>query len=692
MKPLLLEIGAEEIPAGYIAPALNALEEILLKKLSTARIGHGAAKTFGTPRRLAISVADVAEKQTPVTTEVLGPPEKIAFDNEGRPTTAAEKFAEKVGLSVSQLGVTETPKGRYVSAVTADAGQTTETLLATLLPEVICAIPFPKTMRWADQHVLFARPIHAILALFGARVIPFELAAVQSAAWTWGHSIMHREKIPVPAPEAYADILRQADVIADITERKNKIADEIKLAAETVGGRVLPDETLLDIVTNLVEYPVPVAGNFDPAYLELPGEILITAMREHQKYFAVVDDAGKLLPHFIAVNNTRTRDTALSVKGHERVLRARLEDARFFYRTDRSADLDTWVNRLKSVMFQAKLGSVFDKVVRIGKITQYLAGRIGCPAETAAHAARAAYLCKADLMSQAVGEFPKLQGIMGRVYALAAGEPPAVASAIEEHYQPIYSGGALPRSTAGALVAIADKMDTICGCFSAGLIPSGAADPYALRRQAIGIIQTLLEKKFSFSLTALITTCTALFPVASDEAAAETGQRVYDFFSGRMTHLLVDAGFSKDVVAAVTAVTVDQVPDVWNRVAALEALKAEPDFDPLAIAFKRVVNIIKKSETARGATLNETLFEAPCEGELYAEFKKIRDKVTDNLKSGRFEEALRRIAALRGAVDAFFDGVLVMAEDEPIRNNRLALLREISDLFAMVADFSKLST
>ncbi|MDY0255351.1 MAG: glycine--tRNA ligase subunit beta [Tenuifilaceae bacterium] len=692
MKRLLFEIGAEEIPAGYIEPALKALQENLLKKLTHARIDHGAATTFGTPRRLAVSVADVAEKQTPVTTEVMGPPEKVAFDATGQPTMAARKFAEKVGLSVAELGVTETPKGRYLCAVTADAGKSTETLLETILPELITAIPFPKTMKWADKQVLFARPIHSILALFGTKVVSFSFAGLQSDAWTWGHSIMRREQIPVPSPEAYVDILREADVIADITERKNRIIDEIQRCAEKVGGRVLPDEALLDIVTQLVECPLPVVGNFDAGYLELPGEILITAMREHQKYFAIIDASGSLMPHFIAINNTRTRDVALSVRGHERVLRARLEDARFFYRTDRAVALETWVSRLNNVLFQAKLGSVYDKVVRIGKIAEYLTAQLPCPPETAAHAIRAAFLCKADLMSQTVGEFPKLQGIMGRVYALAAGEPAAVATAIEEHYQPTYSGGALPQSLAGAVVAIADKIDTICGCFSAGLIPTGAADPYALRRQAIGIIQILLERNVSVSLMALIQTGTALFSSTADQNSAETAQKVYDFFSGRMTHLLSDLGYSRDVVAAVTSVTVDHVPNVWNRVRALEKLKAEPDFEPLAIAFKRVVNIIKKSDTAVGAALNEGLFEAPCEGDLLNAFKKVRAQVADNLNNHCFEEALRQIASLRGAVDAFFDGVMVMAEDETIRANRLALLGQISDLFAMFADFSKLST
>jgi glycyl-tRNA synthetase beta chain len=692
MKPLLLEIGAEEIPAGYIEPALAALEATLLKQLSQARIDHGASKTYGTPRRLAVSVMDVAEKQAQVEIETLGPPEKVAFDDAGAPTMAAVKFAEKMGLSVDALGVKETPKGRYLNAVTTDGGKPTATLLAGMLAEIIRAIPFPKTMKWGEGQILFARPIQSLLALFGTEPIHFTLGDIQSGAWSWGHSIMRREKLPVASPEDYTETLRAGLVIADISERKAAISAAIETAAASVGGRVLPDAALLDIVTNLVEFPVPVVGKFDADYLELPSEVLITAMREHQKYFAIVDGAGNLLPHFIAINNTRIQDAALAAKGHERVLRARLEDARFFYRSDRAASSDAWVNQLKKVLFQARLGSVHDKVVRIGALTGYLADEIQADPEVKRQALRAAQLCKADLVSQVVGEFPKLQGVMGRVYAALSGEPAAVAAAIEEHYQPSYSGGALPASLPGALVALADKMDSICGCFSVGLIPTGTADPYALRRQAIGILQILLDRKLPFSLPAFIETATKPFSEVAKEPPSAIVRKVSDFFISRMTGLLVEAGFSRDAVSAVTAVSVDRVPDVWDRVRVLEKLKADPDFEPLAIAFKRVVNIIKKAETDISGRVDEALFEAPSEGDLYRAYQEVARQVEESLTGGRFDAALRQIASLRSAVDAFFDGVLVMAEDAAVRANRLALLGRISELFALFADFSKLST
>ncbi len=501
MKTLLLEIGTEEIPAGYIAPALAALESMLTQKLADARIAHGRIQTFGTPRRLSVTVAELAARQKRLTSEVLGPPRKVGYDSDGRPTTAAVKFAEKVGLPVNRLGVAATPKGEYLSATVTDPGVATTALLKTVLPDIILAIPFPKRMRWADLTISFARPIHSLLALYGGSRIGFTLGGIRSGRTTFGHRFMHPRSINVAEPAAYVEALRSGFVIVDAAERRRLIAEGAAQAAASVGGHILPDEELLGTVTQLVEYPAVAVGRFAEAFLELPAEVLITAMREHQKYFAVVDAGGRLLPHFVAVNNTPVQDMAVVVRGHERVLRARLEDAKFFFRSDRETSLDTMVEKLKSVLFQAQLGSIYDKVRRVRELSRFVADRIGGDPELGGQVERAAWLCKADLVSQMVGEFPKLQGIMGRVYAKAQGEPAAVASAIEEHYRPTYSGGALPETTVGAVVAIADKLDTICGCFRAGLAPTGAADPYALRRQGIGVIQIMRSHGLAFSLS-----------------------------------------------------------------------------------------------------------------------------------------------------------------------------------------------
>ncbi len=695
MESLLLEIGTEEIPAGYIEPALKAMSSMLLQKMKEARIEHGGARTFGTPRRLAVEVENVAVKQKSLTTEVMGPPESVGFDENGNPTVAAKKFAEKVGISVKNITVKETKKGLYLCAKKTERGLATRTALKNILPDVILSTPFPKTMKWGDLSIEFARPIHSILALLGDKTIPFVLGNIKSGRYTFGHSFMHPGRIKVSDPASYIETLRSVNVVVDIKERKELVEKDISKVAAELGGRVLHDSELVDIVKNLIEYPAVVAGKFDTKFLELPSEVLITAMREHQRYFAVIDENDNLMPCFIAVNNTPARDMALVAKGHERVLRARLEDARFFYKSDLEVPVDDWVEKLKGILFQASLGSVYEKVVRIQRIAEFLADEADHDTELKTYVSRAAWLCKADLVSQVVVEFPKLQGVMGRVYALVAKEPETVATAIEEHYRPTYSGGPLPETIAGALLGIADKIDSICGCFSVGLIPTGASDPYALRRQGIGIIQIMLDKGFSFSLKEMIEKSLTFFGERSEQEIKEIAEKVHIFLQNRMAHLLEEEGFSKDVISSVVSVSIDHVPNVWRRVRSLEKLKAEPDFEPLGVAFKRVVNIIKKSGPERASVeekdVDEKLFQHECESELYAAYKDVKNKVSENLNQGFFDQALLDIASLRGAVDAFFDGVLVMAEDARIRGNRLALLRYIADLFGIFADFSKIS-
>jgi glycyl-tRNA synthetase beta chain len=691
MKTLLLEIGTEEIPAGYIEPALAALGSTLAQKLDEARIAHGAVRTYGTPRRLAVMVDGVAPRQTSQRSEVLGPPRKAAYDAEGRPTIAAVKFAEKVGVPVDKLTVIATPRGEYLNAVVTAAGITTAAVLKTLLPEAILATPFPKSMRWADLSISFARPIVSILALFGTGVIPFDVGNVRSGRTCLGHRFMHPKKIRISEPSVYAEALRPAFVVVDAAERRKWIADAATQAAAAAGGRVLPDAGLLDINTYLVEYPAVAVGRFSDEFLELPAEVLITAMREHQKYFAVIDAAGALLPRFIAVNNTPVKDMAVVVRGHERVLRARLEDAKFFYRSDRAVPLDRQVEKLKNVLFQAQLGSVYDKVNRVQALARYVAEQSGGDADFCRQVERAAWLCKADLVSQVVGEFPKLQGVMGRVYAGVQGEPAAVATAIEEHYRPTASGGALPETPAGAVLAIADKMDTICGCFRAGLIPTGAADPYALRRQGIGVVQIMRRRDFRFALAAVVRHSLGLFD-GSGAASADTSEKVMGFIDGRLASILVEEGFAKDTVAAVLVAGVGSVPALWQRAQALQQLKDKPDFEPIAVSFKRVVNIIRRAEGFSAGTVEEGLLTHPSESGLLAAYRSVHGQVQDDLARGRYAEALARVATLRPSVDAFFDDVMVMAEDAQVRQNRLSLLALVAGLFDTFADFSKLST
>jgi glycyl-tRNA synthetase beta chain len=694
MDRLLLEIGTEEIPAGYIQPALKALAEKLAARLADARIDHDQIRTYGTPRRLVVEVEQVAERQQAVVENILGPPEKVAFDQKRNPTMAAIRFAEKVGVPVNRLKIEETEKGRYLAVSKTEKGKASRGLLKSILPEVIQALPFPKTMRWADMSIQFARPIQSILALLGSAVIPFSLEGrIKSGRQTCGHMFMNPGHLRIDDAKTYLSRLREAHVVADIAERRNAVVREVEAAAAKLGGRVLPDEELLDIVTNLVEIPFAAAGRFDEGFLTLPREILITAMREHQKYFAVVDpDSDRLLPCFIAVNNTRTRNMKLVATGHERVLRARLSDAQFFYRSDREASMEAWVERLKGVLFQAKLGTMHAKMLRVKEMAAYLASETD--PQLTESVSRAALLCKADLVSQVVVEFPKLQGIMGRVYATVAGEEQEVATAIEEHYRPIYSGASLPASKTGALLAIADKIDSICGCFAVGLLPTGASDPYALRRQAIGIVQIILDQGFNLSLGSLVRKSLGLFAAQSEQEREQIAQRIDQFVLNRISYLLAEQGYAKDVIAAVTSVSADRVADVWARVQALEKMKHLPDFGPLAAAIKRVVNILRKADPKETQSLDVDcdLFQHASESALYQSVQRVRVKVADQLVRGNLEQALLEIASLRGSVDGFFDGVLVMAPEPPIRRNRLALLGVIAELFEKIADFSKIST
>jgi len=696
MSNLLLEIGTEEIPAGYITPALKALSSALLQKLNDARIDHGQAEVYATPRRLAVKVDSLADKQKSIQSEIIGPPARVGFDNQGNPTTAALKFAEKVGVPVKSLVVKATPKGDYLTAAKRQKGAATPTLLKDILPEVILSIPFPKKMRWADLAIEFARPIHTILALWGDKIIRFQLGNVKSNRYTKGHSFMSPAKIKLQTADDYVGSLSSAHVMVDIQERRIQLERAIAEVARKLGGRILPDEELVDIVNNLVEIPVPVAGNFDDKFLEVPDEVLINAMREHQKYFAVVDSANKLMPCFIAVNNTVAKDMAVVAKGHERVLRARLADAQFFYTGDLEITNDDRVQMLKRVIFQAELGTVYEKIERIAAIGEFISTAVESSrtpdiknADLKKQVVRAATLCKSDLVSQVVGEFPKLQGIMGRIYAAIAGESPAVAAAIEEHYRPLYSGGPLPQTLVGAILSIADKIDSICGCFSVGLVPTGASDPYALRRQGIGILQIMQDQGFTFSLAVLIEVSLKQFKPKNQPAIKE---QVNTFLQNRLTNLLVDDGFSKDTVAAVLGVAAESIPDTWRRAGALEQLKAKPDFEPLAMAFKRVVNIIKKADDIQTSDPDPKLFQHKSEEALLNAYELVKSRIENDLAQGLFDRALVKIASLRDPVDAFFEGVMVMAEDTDVRSNRLALLDKIAALFGKFADFSRLST
>ncbi|GFO63027.1 glycine--tRNA ligase subunit beta [Geomonas paludis] len=684
-KDLFLEIGCEEIPAGFVPKAMADMEALMKRELETARIEFGEIVTLGTPRRLVLAVKGMAERQPDAELTAMGPAKSAAYDADGNPTKAAQGFARGQGVEVADLKVVITPKGEYLAAVKSEIGRDTAELLPEMLPRLIGNIPFKKSMRWADFDVRFARPIHWIVALYGGTVVPFAFGNIESGSASRGHRFMANTTFPVRDLPHYLEECERHFVIPDPEKRKAIIRQEIDRVARQAKGNVLPDEALLEQVSFLVEYPSAVHGTFSPDFLVVPREVLITSMREHQRYFSLVDDQGKLLPGFITINNTLTEDPQVVVKGNERVLRARLSDARFFFDEDHKVKLESRVESLKSVVYQAKLGTSYEKMERFRELAKGLAQRHN-PA-VADKAARAATLCKADLVSGMVGEFPEVQGIMGREYALHDGEDAAVANAIAEHYLPTQAGGELPASDIGAFVSLADKTDTICGCFSVGLIPTGSADPYALRRSALGIINIILDKKYREPLSGLIKSSLDLLAGKATRPVEQVYQDVLDFFRGRFVNLMADR-YPSDVVDAVVSVSFDDLVEAAAKIQALAEFRKRDDFAALAGAFKRVGNIVKEGVDTPVAA---ALFQEPAEGALYEAQQQVKQKVDAALSGADYLAALTEIATLKPSVDAFFDKVMVMAEDEKVRQNRLALLTSIARLFGSLADFARLS-
>jgi len=687
MKELLIEIGTEEIPAGFIPQALADLEGLMKKELEAQRIDFEGMKTLGTPRRLVLVIDSVSERQRDVEIRKVGPARQSAFDSQGNPTKAAIGFAKGQSVPVESLEIVQTEKGEYVCALKKETGRPTLDLLPTLLPRVILSVPFQKSMRWADVPIRFARPIHWILALFGGEVIPFDVGNIRSGNVTQGHRFMHPDPILVRDFQSYLEKTREAFILVDPVERIDKIRKEMDREAASIHGKVLMDEELLEEVAFLVEYPVSLCGAFDQTFLALPPEVLIHSMKEHQRYFPVVDEKGKLGPHFICVSNIAPRDRKVVVKGNERVLRARLSDAAYFFHEDMKVPLEKRVEELKKVVFQAKLGTSYEKVMRFQQLALRICERIDPGLKQAVE--RTALLCKADLVTGMVGEFPKLQGVMGREYARRSGEKMEVAEAIHEHYLPGFAGDRLAASPIGDFVGMADKLDTIVGCFGVGLVPTGTADPFALRRQALGIIRIILEKKYPLSLIQLIEESGKLLKEKLERPMEEVKKDVLDFFRARYQYFLLDKGYSSDVIESVLSISFDELLDVQGRIDALREARGWKDFESIVMAYKRAMNILKgisPLKEVRPDRLSE-----PSENDLYEAFFKAKAKIDAFLIKQDYRSALLEMTSMKGPVDEFFDRVMVMVEDEGVRNNRLALLDGIGKLFLRIADFSKLS-
>lgn len=715
---LIFEIGTEELPASFVEPTLQVLAESWRQHAGNVRLGFGAVETHGTPRRLALLVREVAETAEDVEQRAEGPAVAVAFDANGKPTRAAEGFARKFGLEVDQLQRVTTPQGERLLAVRQEKGQPALGLLPELLTKLIAGIPARKSMRWGNEDVTFPRPVRWICAVYGGEVVPVRYGDVISAGVTFGHRFLSPAPMRLTSCDEYVPRLREAKVLVSIPERREKVIEEIDRQAAAIDGRRVEDPELVDTITQLVEWPSGVLGTFDAEALEMPREVLVSEMRGHQKYASIESSEGKLLPAFVAVANTPVRDVAVSRRGYERVLRARLSDAWFFFREDQQRSLDSRVDDLKRVTFQEKLGSIHEKVERLSSVAVSAAGLVGRGEPGLIE--RAALLCKADLTTGMVGEFPELQGVMGREYARVAGEPEEVALAIFEHYLPRGAADELPTTDTGALVGIADRMDTLAGIFAIGKPPSGAADPFGLRRACLGVIRILLGRGYRLQLPDLVDAAVeqhyqrfallsalenheqidkalsspegkkarkkkdSLLP--RDEAIAQ----VLEFFRGRLRAAWSEE-FDTDVVDAVLASGWHDVVDARRRLEALARIKGRPDFQPIALAFGRASNIIEKQASdLQPGPVNASLFREPVEGALDSAAQAAASEVRNALQSGDYDGALRALADLRPAVDAFFDQVLVMAEEADLRENRLRLVQSVQQLFAPIADFGRI--
>jgi len=688
MSELLFEIGTEEIPAGYIQPALDVLAAEAAKKLRALDLAFDSIRTFGTPRRLTLAISGLQSRQADRRQEHIGPSKKAGFDAEGKLTKAAQGFARSRGFEPEQLQVVATAKGEYLMVVEDVKGQETAVLLPALLEALIRELVFPKSMRWADYTLTFARPIQWLLALHDGVVLPLTIEGLVSGNATRGHRFMAPAEVVVTGVNDYLNTLADRFVVADPGERKAKVVAEVQRAvregAGEGGAQPVLHEGLLDTVTNLVEFPCAICGHFDRKFLQLPEETLVTSMREHQKYFPVVGTDGKLLPLFVAVNNTRIDDRALAASGHERVLRARLEDGLFFFKEDRKRPLADRCRELHGIVFQNKLGTMQAKSARISSLAGTLAARIA--PELRDDAVRAAELAKADLLTAMVGEFPSLQGIMGRVYALHDGEKPAIAQAIEEHYLPLRAGGEVPQSLLGGLVGIADRIDTLVGCFAIGEKPTGNKDAFGLRRQAIGLISIVRGLNISLSLRE--TAAAALAGYAGIvEPKTDVVDEVVNFIRLRFENEQIAAGLPQELVEAATTVSFDDPVDCLLRIEALDQIRGQESFRVLAGSFKRIRNIIKDNKET---VIDQALLTEPAERELFAALATVREKALPLLEKRAYHPALLAMLEIKEPVDRFFDTVMVMAEDAAIRRNRLNLLTALGELVLRVGDISKM--
>jgi glycyl-tRNA synthetase beta chain len=688
-RDFLLEIGTEELPPTTLFVLAAALADGIAKGLDGAAIAHGAVEWFATPRRLAVRIVSMVDRQPDQEMKRQGPPVASAFDAQGQPTKAAAGFAASCGVSVEQLQQADGPKGRVLLYVGTRKGEATTSLLPAIVTAALDALPIAKRMRWGAGEQEFVRPVHWVVMLFGSSVVEAEILGIRAGKQSQGHRFHAPRPLAIPSPSKYEDVLLQkGHVMVDVAQRRERIRNGVNEIAHSMGGQAVIEEALLDEVTALVEWPVPLAGHFDSRYLELPQEVPIATMQDHQRYFPVRDGVGRLMNVFITVANIESRDPAKVRDGNERVVRPRLADAAFFWESDRRERLDARRAQLKRVTFQTKLGSLYDKSERAATLAVRIAGSIG---GDATRARRAAELAKCDLLSAMVGEFPELQGLMGKYYAQHDSEDPEVCVALEEQYLPRFAGDAVPETSTGISLSIADKLDTIAGIFSIGQKPSGTRDPFGLRRAALGILRSLLERRLDLDLRQLIDTAVGLQPV---EAPAETGEEIWTYMMERLrSHYLdgaPDAGISTEMFDAVLAGKPQSPLDVDVRLQALRGFLSLPEATSLAAANKRIANILRKAPPDVSGAVDTARLQEPAERRLFDQVVSMERAVNPLFARREYTPALSQLAALRDDVDTFFDSVMVMAEDPEVRANRLGLLTRLRGLFLQVADLSRL--
>ncbi|CEP90741.1 glycyl-tRNA ligase subunit beta [[Clostridium] sordellii] len=681
---LLFEIGVEELPARYVNSAMEQLKLNIVKSFDENRITYDSVNVYSTPRRLTVVVDNICERQEDLEEEVKGPAKKIAVDADGNFTKPLLGFMKSKGIKEEDLYFKQVGKEEYAFGKIKQEGKLTSEVLKTVLPEAIKSMTFPKAMRWGGKNMRFIRPIRWMVCILNDSVLDIELEGIVSGNVTKGHRFLGESEFEVNTLDEYLAKLKENFVILNQDERKSIIKEQCEEVAKSLGGEIELDEELLEEVTHLVEYPTAFYGEFDEDYAKLPKEVVITPMKQHQRYFPVLKD-GKLLPNFIAVRNGDSHRIDNVKSGNEKVLEARLADALFFYKEDTKKSLESYIEKLKTVVFQAKLGTVYDKTLRIEKLANDILDKLnesGVKEDTL----RAAKLCKADLVTGMVFEFTELQGVMGREYAKVSGENENVAEAIFEHYLPRFAGDILPKTKAGIILSIADKLDSIAGFFAIGIQPTGSQDPYALRRQALGIINILMDNNLDISLKELVDLTLDNYSFIEFNKE-EVLNQIMDFFKDRIKNLFRDLGIRYDVIDAILSSNIDDIADMYARANALNSWIDKDELVEMLTAFNRVATLAQKAETDK---VDINLMREEAEFNLYQQFQEIRSNVEHLLADKEYTKALDAFASLRPAIDNMFDSVMIMDKDEAIKSNRLAILKQIYDIMLNICDLSKI--